>query len=64
MSLHSPRGPLLDSLREFLQKMEADPGTETPNLAELKGILRKRISEIEAAQSISLEDSQRSGLNE
>jgi len=56
MSLHSPRGPLLDSLREFLRKMEADPGTETPNVAELKRILLHRISEIEAAQNISHED--------
>ena len=37
--------------------METDPGTETPNLAELKRILRRRISEIEAAQSVAREGS-------
>ena len=57
MSLHSPRGPLLESLREFLLKMEANPGPETPNVAELKRILLHRISEIEANQSVPPEDS-------
>ena len=51
MSLHSPRGPLLDSLREFLRKMEVDPSPETPNAADLKRIVRDRIAELEAAQS-------------
>jgi len=49
MSLHSPRGPLLDSLKEFLRKMEADPNPETSNLADLKRILRERIARIESA---------------
>lgn len=52
MSLHSPPGPLLDSLREILRKMEADPEPETPNVADLKRILRERISQLEAAHSL------------
>jgi len=51
MSLHTPRGPLLDSLREILQKMEADPRPETLDSADLKRIVRDRIAELEAAQS-------------
>jgi hypothetical protein len=53
MSLLQPRRPLLDSLREWLRKMEANPGPETPNLADLKRIIRQRISKLEAAQKIS-----------
>jgi hypothetical protein len=44
---------LLDSLREFLRKMEADLRPETPSLADLKRMLRKRIADIEATQRLS-----------
>jgi len=53
MSLHSPRGPLLDSLREFLRKMEADPGPKTANSADLERIARERIADLVAAQTPS-----------
>jgi len=32
--------------------MEADPEPETPNVADLKRILRERISQLEAAHSL------------
>jgi hypothetical protein len=43
-----PRRPLLETLRDVLRKMEADPAPETANLADLKRILRERISKLEA----------------
>jgi hypothetical protein len=43
-----PDAPLLDSLRDALQKAEADTRTETPTLAELKRILRERIAKLES----------------
>jgi hypothetical protein len=52
MSLQ-PRRPLLDSLRDTLCRMDAHPDTEAPNLADLKRIIRQRISEIEASQLIT-----------
>jgi hypothetical protein len=36
--------------------MEADSGTQTPHLSDLKRIIRQRIAEIEAAQRSSLPD--------
>lgn len=48
-----PRRPLLDALREVLRKMEADADADTPNLAELKRILRERIAAIEANGGIA-----------
>ena len=52
MSLQ-PRRPLIDSLRDVLRKMEAEVGTETPSLTQLKEILRERIATIEANQRIT-----------
>ncbi len=46
MSLQ-PRRPLIDTLRDVLRKMEADAETDTPNLVELKRIIRERIAAIE-----------------
>lgn len=48
-----PRRPLLDVLRDVLRKMEAEPGPETPNLADLKRILRERIAAIETTERVS-----------
>ena len=64
-----PRRPPLDALREVLRKMEADAETDTPNLAELKRILRERIAAVEANGGIanlqpfsSAQDTPRKGL--
>jgi hypothetical protein len=54
MSLFQPRRPMLDALRDTLRKMEADPGPETPDLADLKRIILQRISELESTQRLIL----------
>ena len=43
-------GRFLDSLRDTLRKVAAEPGPETDDLVSLKRILGARISELEAAQ--------------
>jgi hypothetical protein len=43
-----PRRPMLETLREMLRKMEADPAPETADLADLKRILRERVAKLEA----------------
>jgi hypothetical protein len=47
-----PRRPLVDSLRDVLRKMEADAETDTPDLVQLKRIIRERIAEIEASERL------------
>jgi hypothetical protein len=42
--------PLLEILPEVLSKMEADP-EPTPNLIQLKRILRTRIAELESIEN-------------
>lgn len=47
MSLQ-PNRPQLDSLRDILRKMEADPNVTTPNSVELKRIIHERIAKLES----------------
>ena len=49
MSIQPDRS-LLDALRDALRKAEADPDPETKALAELKRILRQRITQLESAE--------------
>ena len=44
-----PSRPLLETLRDTLRKLEADPTPETENLADLKRILRERIAALEGS---------------
>lgn len=46
-----PRRPLLETLRDMLRRMEADPAPETANLADLKRLLRERIAKLEVTSS-------------
>ena len=45
-----PGGSMLTALRETLRKLECSGSAETPDQAELKRILRRRIAEIESVQ--------------
>jgi hypothetical protein len=50
LEIHSDHN-LLDSLRAVLRRFEKDMGHDPKSVADLKGILRARIAELEAAAS-------------
>ena len=53
MSLQ-PSRPLLDTLRNILREMEADPSPKLQSIADLKRLLRLRIAELEATHRLTV----------
>lgn len=44
--------PIIEILRDALRRMESDPRPETPNLRDLKRLVRERIARLKSAEQI------------